>query len=54
MISAPASIRGPVKELPDFVEAVVGGDIMERRWSSKPEIAELGEAARDDNSESSW
>jgi hypothetical protein len=43
-----------VKDEVELIAVVLDGDILERRELSRPEDAELGEAARDDNSELSW
>jgi hypothetical protein len=43
-----------VKEELGLIAAVVDGDILVRWKLSRLEDAELGEAARDDNSELSW
>jgi hypothetical protein len=48
------STAGSIRWLVELTAAVADGDILARSESSRPDDAELGEAARDDNSELSW
>ena len=45
---------GSIRWLVGLTAAVADGDILARSESSRPDDAELEEAARDDNSELSW